>query len=119
MKYVLPLSLVLVIAISVYGFAQIDQVEEIRHGREIFEQVLEFIYTAAHWIGQGIVNLIGMILPAVEIPQDLVNPIGFLALLTIFLAVAAVARKIVWFIVAAGWILIAIRLLIVVIETYW
>lgn len=116
MKYVLLLSLALVIVFSVCSFAQ---VEEIKPGRAILEHGLEFIYTAAHWIGQGIVNLIGMILPAVEIPEEIVNPIGFLALLTIFLAVAAVARKVVWFVVAAGWILIAIRLIIVIVEAYW
>lgn len=116
MKYVLLLSLVLAIIIPVYSFAQ---VEEIKPGRAILEHILEFIYTAAHWIGQGIVNLIGMILPAVEIPEEIINPIGFLALLTIFLAVAAVARKVVWFVVTAGWVLIAIRLIIVIIETYW
>ncbi|MCI2425089.1 hypothetical protein LM599_03610 [Candidatus Acetothermia bacterium] len=116
MKYVLLLSLALVIAISGYSFAQ---VEEIRTGRELLERVLEFIYTAAHWIGRGIVNLVEMILPRVIVPEELVDPIGFLALLTIFLTVAAVARKVVWFIVAAGWILIAIRLIIVIVETYW
>lgn len=72
-------------------------------------QILESLYTVAHWIGEQIVHLIGFIIPQAELLNQIVDPIGLLAILTILLLVAQVARKIVWIIVSIGWGLIAIR----------
>ena len=79
-------------------------------------QLLAFIYSLGHYIGEGIVRLINMILPSVQIPTTLTDPIGLLAILTIFLAVAAVAKKLVWITVIVGWALIIIRIVLVIIQ---
>lgn len=86
--------------------------------QEIVDQVLAFIYSLGHLIGQGVVKLVVAILPSMQFPSDLVDPIGLLAILTIFLAVAAVAKKLVWIVVIAGWALILIRLILVIVQNY-
>jgi hypothetical protein len=83
--------------------------------QEVFEQLLTFLYAAAHWFGQLVVGLIQLILGD-TIPETtfdgLVDPIGFLILLTIFLALAEVAKKIAWLVVIVGWALILVRVLV-------
>lgn len=83
--------------------------------QEVFDQLLTFLYAAAHWFGQLVVGLIQLILGD-AIPETtfdgLVDPIGFLILLTIFLALAEVAKKIAWLVVVVGWILILVRVLV-------
>jgi hypothetical protein len=76
--------------------------------QELFDQILTFLYAFAHWAGQLVAQLVALIVNY-ELPQDLIDPIGFLILLTLLLAVAEVAKKIVWLVVIAGWILIAVR----------
>ena len=85
---------------------------------QVINQLLSFIYSLGHLIGQGIVRLIHTILPAMPVPSELIDPIGLLAVLTIFLAIATIARKLVWIVVIAGWILIVIRLILVIVEHY-
>lgn len=84
----------------------------------IIDQLLSFIYSLGHLIGEGIVRLITTILPSVSVPAELIDPIGLLAILTIFLAVAAIAKKLVWIVVIVGWALILIRLIIVIVQSY-
>ncbi len=86
--------------------------------RDILDQLLAFIYSLGHLIGQGVVKLLGAILPSLQVPADLVDPIGLLAVLTIFLAVATIAKKLVWIVVIVGWALILIRLILVIIQNY-
>ncbi len=86
--------------------------------QEIVDQILAFIYSLGHLIGEGVVKLVVAILPSMQFPKDLVDPIGLLAILTIFLAVASVAKKLVWIIVIAGWALILIRLILVIVQNY-
>ncbi len=86
--------------------------------QEIVDQILSFIYSLGHLIGQGVVKLVVAILPSMKFPSDLVDPIGLLAILTIFLAVASVAKKLVWIVVIAGWALILIRLILVIVQNY-
>jgi hypothetical protein len=88
-------------------------------GRDILDQILAFIYSLGHLIGEGIVKLVTTILPALEFPVDLVDPIGLLAILTIFLAVAAIAKKLVWIVLIIGWVLILVRLILVIVQTYF
>ena len=84
----------------------------------IINQLLAFIYSLGHLIGEGIVRLLNTILPSVPIPTALTDPIGLLAILTIFLAVAAVAKKLVWIIVIVGWALIIIRIVLAIVQSY-
>ena len=72
------------------------------------DQFLAFIYTLAHWAGELIVGLVENIIP-LQTPANLVDPTGYLALLTVFLIVAEVAKKVVWGVVVVGWILIGVR----------
>lgn len=53
-----------------------------------------------------------------SVPTDLVDPIGLLAILTIFLAIASIAKRLVWIVVIAGWVLILIRLALVIVQHY-
>ncbi len=76
--------------------------------QELFDQILTFLYSFAHWAGQLTAQLVALIVDY-ELPADLIDPIGFLILLTLLLAVAEVAKRIVWLVVIAGWVLIAIR----------
>ena len=76
----------------------------------LIESVLSFIYTIGHWIGAKIVELIQYI-SGVTIPPSLVDAIGMLVILTIFLGIAEVAKKAIWIIVAIGWVFIIIRIL--------
>jgi hypothetical protein len=76
--------------------------------------LLQFIYTLAHAAGNGIVNLVQRIVPQAKIPVDLVDPIGFLAVLTVFVLLTGLARKIAWIIVIAGWVLIGVRVVLAI-----
>jgi hypothetical protein len=79
------------------------------------DQFLAFIYTMAHWVGGLIVGLVENIIP-LQTPANLIDPIGYLALLTVFLIVAEVAKKVVWGIVVVGWILIGVRVTLEVLQ---
>lgn len=78
------------------------------------ESVLSFIYTIGHWIGAKIVELIEFI-SGIIIPPPIVDAIGMLVILTIFLAIAEVAKKAIWVVVVIGWIFIFIRILMLMI----
>lgn len=75
------------------------------------DQLLAFIYTSAHWIGGLMVNLLQDFFPLHD-PEKLVDPIGYLVLLTAFLIVAEIAKKIVWLVVVVGWLLIIVRIVL-------
>ncbi len=81
---------------------------------DILTTILAFIYTVGHWIGQKIVGLIQSI-SGVSIPASIIDAIGMLVILTIFLAIAEVAKKAIWIVVAIGWVLIIVRILMLMI----
>jgi hypothetical protein len=81
---------------------------------DILTTVMAFIYTIGHWLGEKIVELIQSI-SGVSIPVTIVDAIGLLVILTIFLAIAEVAKKAIWVIVAVGWVLIVLRIAILII----
>ena len=83
--------------------------------QEILTAILEFLSTIAHWLGGKIVTLIAMILPSVSLGV-LPDPIGYLAILTILLIVATVAKKVAWIIVAVGGGLILIRIALIAVH---
>lgn len=78
------------------------------------ENVLSFIYTIGHWLGAKIVELIEFI-SGIIIPPPIVDAIGMLVILTIFLAIAEVAKKAIWVVVVIGWVFIFIRILMLMI----
>ncbi len=81
---------------------------------DLLTNVMAFIYTIGHWIGEKIVGLIQYV-SGVIIPQAIVDAIGMLVILTIFLGIAEVAKKAIWIVVAIGWVLIIVRILILMI----
>jgi hypothetical protein len=78
--------------------------------KEILSVVLTFLYSIAHYVGMLAVYLLGRVLPTARVPTDLIDPIGYLVLLTAFLILVQVARKLAWIIVLIGWILILVRI---------
>ena len=81
---------------------------------DILTMIFAFLYTIGHWIGGIVVWLIQSISGAI-VPNAIVDTIGLLTILTILLSVADVAKKIVWIIVAVGWILIIVRIIMLMI----
>jgi len=80
------------------------------------DQFLAFMYTLAHWVGEFIVAQVNHIMP-LQTPGQLVDPIGYLTLLTVLLLISQIARKLVWGVVVVGWVLIAIRIVLEILET--
>jgi hypothetical protein len=81
----------------------------------VLNPILQFLYTAAHALGLLIVAGIQRILPQAQIPGDLIDPIGFLAALTLFAILAGIARRVAWIIVAVGWLFIAARVALILV----
>jgi hypothetical protein len=80
--------------------------------KDILSALLTFLYSIAHYVGMLVVYLLGRVLPTARVPTDLIDPLGYLALLTAFLILVQVAKKIAWIIVLVGWILILVRILL-------
>ncbi|MFO8033754.1 MAG: hypothetical protein R6U88_01160 [Candidatus Bipolaricaulota bacterium] len=77
-------------------------------------RALAFFHTAAEWIGEGLVRLVDVILPGTP-PPDIASPMGYLGLLTLILflfGIVAAARKVIWILVAAGWVLMVLRIIL-------
>lgn len=79
---------------------------------DLLTQIFGFLSTIARYVGEGIVGLVRYILPSVRDLSTLAEPIGFLALLTIFVILASAARKVALVILLFGWALIFVRLLL-------
>nr|BAL52656.1 hypothetical protein HGMM_F02E06C20 [uncultured Acetothermia bacterium]BAL59288.1 hypothetical protein HGMM_OP3C443 [Candidatus Acetothermum autotrophicum] len=78
------------------------------------DQALTFLSTIAHWLGQVLVRLVNTVVPAL-ISEDLIDPIGYLALLTIVIVLIGVfeaLRKAAYWVVGLGWLLIIVRVVI-------
>jgi len=52
--------------------------------------------------------------PRIIFSDNLIDPLGFLIILTLFVVLARVAQKIAWIIVCLGWILLLIRILMII-----
>ena len=79
---------------------------------DLLTQILGFLSTIARYVGLGIVQVVHYILPSVKDLGTLAEPVGYLALLTIFVILTSAARKVALFILFAGWALILIRILL-------
>ncbi len=81
---------------------------------KIADRALAFFHTAAGWIGEGLVRLVDLVLPGAP-PPGIGAPLGYLGLLTLILLVfgiIAAARKVIWILVGAGWILMVVRIIL-------
>jgi hypothetical protein len=83
---------------------------------EILHSILTFIYFLAHQIGLGLVKAVQTIIPGIAFPSTIADPLGFLVILTLFMLLVSVelGKKIAWIIIAAGWILLLIRILMII-----
>ena len=83
---------------------------------EILHHILTFIYFIAHQAGVWIIKLVQSVFPRVAFLDNMADPLGFLIILTIFMLLVGmdVARKIVWIVVCAAWILLFIRILMII-----
>jgi hypothetical protein len=83
---------------------------------EILHNILTFIYFLAHQIGSGIIKGVHAVFPGVLFPESIVDPLGFLVILTLFMFLVSMelGKKIAWIIVSAAWILLFIRILIII-----
>lgn len=79
---------------------------------DLLTQLMGFLSTTARYIGLGITKLVQYILPSVKGLDSLAEPIGYLALFTVFVILTSVARRVALIVLAVGWLLILIRLLL-------
>jgi hypothetical protein len=80
----------------------------------ILHQILTFIYFLAHQIGLWIIKAVQSLFPRSIFPDSIIDPLGFLIILTLFMFLVGIAKKIAWIIVCVGWILLFIRILIII-----
>jgi hypothetical protein len=92
----------------------VQETTDLKPLNEILHKVLTFIYFLAHQIGLGIIKLVQPIFPRVNFPDSIIDPLGFLIILTLFMFLVTVAKKVAWIIVCAAWILFFIRILMIV-----
>ena len=109
------IALTLLMAIAVGGLS-FGQAQETTPGEDLGDQILSFIQSAADLLGQGLVRLINLILPAGhEVSDSLATPLGYLGLLTLILflfGVLEAARKVIWIVVGVGWVLMLVRIVL-------
>ena len=84
--------------------------------KEMLTAILEFSYTISQWMGEKIVGLIRYLTSDHSGLTQLVDPVGVLAVLTFLLLVVHLTRKVAWFIIAAGWFLIIIRIVMILMD---
>mgnify|MGYP003394759693 FL=1 len=81
---------------------------------DILTYVFTFIYTIGYLVGEKVAYIIQNI-SGVKVPNEITNTIGLLTILTVFLSLADIAKKIVWTIVIIGWLLIIVRIVMLMI----
>jgi hypothetical protein len=79
---------------------------------DLLTQLLGFLYSGARYLGLGIAQIIKYMLPSVTGLDVLAEPLGFMALLTLFVILTSTVRKVAIFVLIAGWGLLLIRLLL-------
>jgi hypothetical protein len=92
----------------------VQETTEFKPLNVLLHKILTFIYFVAHQIGLGIIKVLQPIFPRTPFPDSLIDPLGFLIILTIFIFLVGVAKKIAWIIVCIGWILLFIRILMII-----
>ena len=80
--------------------------------QDTLTQIMAFAHSIAHYLGTWIVALIQRILPMTKELSTLADPIGYLAILSIFVIVTATAKKVAIAILLVGWVLIIIRIVL-------
>jgi len=81
---------------------------------DILQAILTFIYSIAHQIGLGIVKVIQAIFTGRTFPASIIDSLGFLIILTLFIFLIGISKRVAWIIVGVGWILLFIRILMII-----
>jgi hypothetical protein len=79
---------------------------------DVILPLLERLNAVAAMIGSWLLATAGLILPGV-LPSELAAPVGWLVTLAAVLALTAAARKLTWVVVGIGWLLLAVRVVMV------
>ncbi len=80
--------------------------------QDTLTQLMAFAHSIAHYLGTWIVALVQKILPMAKELSTLADPIGYLAILSIFVIVTATAKKVAIAILLVGWVLIILRIVL-------
>jgi hypothetical protein len=83
--------------------------------QDILTQIMAFTHSGAHYLGTGIVALIQKILPIAQELKTLADPIGYLAILSIFVIITATVKRVGIIILLVGWALIVVRIVLMAI----
>lgn len=79
---------------------------------DVLTQIFAFLYSIARYLGIGVIRVIKYILPSIQNLDALAEPVGFMALLSVFVILTSTVRKVALVILIAGWALIFVRLLL-------
>lgn len=82
----------------------------------VITMLLQFLHTASDWVGSLVTAGIHAILPSLAIPASLASSIGLLAIVSLLLGIAEVAKKTAWIIVLVGWVLVIVRIGVVFVQ---
>jgi hypothetical protein len=81
---------------------------------DILQTIFTFIYFLAHHIGLGIVKVMQSIFTGSTFPTSIIDSLGFLIILTLFIFLIGISKRIAWIIVGVGWILLFIGILMII-----
>lgn len=99
------------------GWAMREGAQGTEGQRDLLGQFLAFMFSIAHGLGQVVIKAIQAVLPqAGSVLDQLVDPVGVLALLTIILALYGFAKRIIWIVVCVGWVLIIVRIILAILK---
>ena len=82
--------------------------------QDILTQIMAFAHSIAHYLGIGIVALVQKILPMAKQLSTLADPIGYLAILSIFVIITVITKRVAIVILLVGWVLIIVRIVLMV-----
>ena len=76
----------------------------------LLTQILAFTHSLAHYLGTWIVLLVQKILPMAKELSTLADPIGYLVILSLFVLLTTLAKKVAIVLVCVGWGLLLVRI---------
>jgi hypothetical protein len=80
--------------------------------QDVLTQIMAFAYSVAHYLGTAIVIVVQRILPMADDLLTLADPIGYLAILSVFVVITATVKRVAVIILAVGWVLILLRVIL-------
>jgi hypothetical protein len=80
--------------------------------QDILTQIMAFAHSLAHYLGTWIVALVQKILPMAKDLSTLADPIGYLAVLSLFVIITSLAKRVAIILVVVGWALIVVRIVL-------